>query len=357
MDFRSSPTARLVLFLLAGKAAVVSAVLVLVRNPSVLQGLGTKWDSSYYEAIAAHGYGPSAPYVFSPAYPIAIRALLFVLGNPWVSALVVTNSLSFVFPILLYKAFGYRTALLAELFPTYLVFTTVAYSDVVALTLLAATFLFVMRNRLARSSLALSGAIFAFYSLALTLPSFLLLAREKRRATLLFFVAPLLTGAGILLWFKLQTGGYFSLFALEAPWEVGVANPVAQALYLLCSQGQGSFTCQPWAVGGIVLPPPYWEVRNLLFEGFYMFGAVYLLKAGVRYRVFLSVYSLSVVVPLLFTTGFPALSIPRLLLPAFPVFIGYAEILQGPRRTTVYIAVCLVLAALVSIIQYFAIFA
>lgn len=349
----------MVLYLALGKIMVVLPVLALAHPTGALYGLGTKWDANYYELIAVHGYSSAtAPYVFSPVYPAAIRLVYSAIGNVWVSALLVTNLLSFVFPILLYRGFGYRTALFAELFPTYLVFTTVAYSDVIALVFLAASLLFLMRGEIVRSSLAVSAAIFSFFNLAWTLPSFLFgISRRKHARGALFYAFPIVTGCLILLWFKLGTGGYFSFFRLEAPWGAGFANPVAQALYLLCAQGQGSFTCEPWVVLGIGLPPFYWLVRNALFEAFYLFGALYLLRTGSRHRVFLSAYCISVSVPLLFVVGVPALSVPRLLLPAFPVFLGYSSLLKGKFSEDCYFIACMLLAAAISVIQYYAFFA
>jgi hypothetical protein len=361
LSLRNSPTLGLLGFLAAGKMAVILSIFMFAHTPNVaqvIQGLGTKWDSNYYEIIATHGYNmTSGPYVFSPVYPLAIRALYLLIGNAWAAALLITNILSFVFPILLYKTFGYRTALFAELFPTYLVYTTVAYSDVIALLFLAACFLLLMRNRVTGASAALSGAIFTFYNIAWTLPAFLLTLRRGRRLKLLFYIIPIITGTAILFWFKLETGDYFSLLRLEAPWQVGFANPLAQVEYLLCPSGAGAFTCQSWQLFGISLPPLYWVVRNMAFEAFYVIGALYLLKTAAREKVFLSAYCLSVIIPLLFVVGLPALSIPRLLLPAFPIFVGFSEMLKGKRSVTAYVGSCYGLAVLISLIQYFAFFA
>jgi hypothetical protein len=337
----------------AGKTVALLAVLAASHSFDALQSFGKGWDSNYYETIAAQGYGPNpALYAFSPVYPLMIRLLLPAVGTPWVSAMLVTNLLSFVFPILACRAFGYRTALFAELFPTYVVFTTVAYSDVVALVLIASSLLLLMRGKLVRSSLALAGAIAAFYSLAWTLPSFIVaLSRGTRRWTLLYYLAPVVAGAAVLFWINAETGTY-SLLALEAPWQVGFATPLGQVAYLLCPTGQGSFTCQDWKFFVFPMPPSYWVLRNLLFVAFYMVGTVYLLKSDAELRRFLAVYCFSVAVPLLFLVGTPALSLPRLLLPAFPAFLGIQGILKGQRWTSTYLVICLALTALISITQY-----
>jgi hypothetical protein len=346
---------RLFLALAVGKAVVILPVYFLDPTTNAIHVMGAHWDSSYFEIIATRGYGPDAPLAFSPVYPALIRIANYALGNSWISALLVTNSLSFVFPILVCKSFDFKTALFAELFPTYLVFTTIAYSDVIALVFLAAAILLLMKGRAIGSSLALSGAILAFFNLAWTLPAFLFhFFREKSRRDLLaFFIAPLVTGVLILLWFKVQTGDLLAYFTLEAPWGVAFANPVAQAQYLLCPGGSGSFTCQSWEILGVALPPAYWLVRNLLFEAFYLVGALFLLKRG---AVFLFVYCLLVFIPLLFLLGIPAMSIPRLLLPAFPVFLAYSTKLKR-WGSVAYVVSCYSLTATISVIEYFAFFA
>jgi hypothetical protein len=221
---------RLVLVLAIGKVVVILAVFLFENPASVLQGMGTKWDSNYYEIIATQGYGPSAPYVFSPVYPAIIKLVYSFVGNAWVSGLLVTNSLSFVFPLLLYEAFGYRTALFAELFPTYLVFTTVAYSDVIALVFLASSLLLLMRDSIIKSSIGLSGAVLTFFNLAWTLPSFFFALLVKwRLRNLLFYTLPLVTGGLILLWFKVATGSrvrkpFGAGLLLAMSWRTGLIH-------------------------------------------------------------------------------------------------------------------------------------
>ena len=354
----TSPVSRLVLLLAVGKVVVFIAVYPFDPSPDLLQLMATKWDGNFYQIIATHGYGPSAPYVFSPVYPALIKLVNYAVGSVWVSAYLVTNALSFVFPVLLYKTFGYRTALLAELFPTYLLFTTIPYSDVVALVFLGCSILLLMKDRVLSASATVSAAILTFFNLAWTLPSFLVAVLEtpRRPRNLLFYCLPLVTGALILLWLKLETGAYFDLVKLESPWGTKLVNPLTQAYYLLCSNSTGSYTCQPWAADGLRLTPPYWLVRNIYFETFYLAGALYLLKTSVKHRVFLCVYCLSVTLPLLFWTGFVALSIPRLLLPAFPVFLSYSTILKGRKLEITYIVVCIGLAGLFSVFQFLAYF-
>jgi hypothetical protein len=350
-----SPVFRLTIALAMGKVAVFLAVYLVDRSPNLLELIATKWDGGVYETIATRGYATTSFYVFSPIYPALIKLTNSVVGSAWISAYLVTNALSFIFPVLLYRSFGYKTALFAELFPTYLLFTTIPYSDVIALIFLAGCLLLLMKDRVLSASASVSGAILVFYNLAWILPSFLIVLLAGRRwRNLSFYVLPVMTGALILLWLRIETGAYFDLIRLEAPWKMEFANPVTQAIYLLCPTGSSSFTCQPWEADGVFLLPLYWLVRNFLFEVFYLFGAFYLLRTTTKHRVFLCVYCLSVTIPLLFWTGFVALSIPRLLLPAFPVFIGYSSLFK--RYEIPYGVLCIGLAGVFSMLQYLAYF-
>jgi hypothetical protein len=355
-----SPVFRLVLLLAIGKLAVILAVfLVGPSPPNLLQLMAIKWDGGIYQTIATKGYTSSSLYVFSPDYPSLVRVVNSVVGSAWVSAYLVTNALSFVFPVLLYRTFGFRTALFAELFPTYLLFSTIPYSDVVALIALAGCFLLLLKDRVTFASVCVSEAILTFFNLAWILPSFLFALLEKKRrrqwrSNLFFYVVPLMMGGLIAVWLKAHTGAYLDIEKLEAPWGVTFVNPITQAVYLLCPNGTGTYTCQRWEADGIFLPPLYWLVRNVLFEAFYVFGAFYLLKTAVRFRVFFCVYCLSVTIPLLFWTGFVSLSIPRLLLPAFPIFIGYSTLLK--RYQIPYAILCIALAGVFSVFQYLAYF-
>ena len=95
----------------------------------------------------------------------------------------------------------------------------------------------------------------------------------------------------------------------------------------------------------------------MIFEVFYLFGAFYLLlRTKLQHKIFLFAYSLSVIVPLFFVLGLAAMSIPRLLLPAFPIFISYSLIMKKTDYYIVYIVLCLALAGAISAIQYFAFF-
>jgi hypothetical protein len=335
--------------LLIGKVVVIAAGFLALGTPVFLQTMTLGRDAGWLVTIATQGYTIPNDFAFSPFYPALIRALTIIIGSSWISAFIISNVLSFVFPMIVYKTFGFRTALLAELFPTYLYFTTVAYSEALTMVFLALSILFVLRGRMILSSSAVSLAIFNAYSIAWTLPSFVVAFVKSRGAkSLAFFVVPVLTGILILYWFHLATGSFFSFFDIERThWNVSFGTPWEQAAYLL---GTTKSFVGYWPFPGA------WFTRNLPFEAFYVFGAIYILRIKVQERWFLSAYSFLAIAPLFFVIGGPALSIPRLLLPAFPAFVSYASFIKG-RYVWVYGATCMIVAVWIVMQQMAFIFA
>jgi hypothetical protein len=378
----------LVSILVVAKAVVIFGTIVLIAHGNMhnlfyllspqgfvalLHGISTDWDSVQYELIAQSGYSTfkgSELYAFSPLYPILIYVTHFATGFYWSAALLVTNVLSFIFPIIVLRLFGLRAAILAETFPVYVVFTMIAYSDALALVLLALGLLLYVRKRYAFAGLSLAVAGLVFYDL-LVAPAVLLVYMVANRGdgadirrlaiSLSSFVLPVvLAGVVMLLAYWNATGDPFLFFSLEHTyWGVTATTPLGQVQWLYDGRGVGSFTGMFWYVYGIRLSSTYWAVRNLLFEAFFFFG-VYLLTRirECPQRWLLVGYSLLLSVPLLFVHGTPVYSIPRLLLAAFPVFFGYSEkLITRNWRMVVYLAASLLAACWVLLTFTFAFFA
>lgn len=348
---------RLQLLIALSIGKIVVLLSVFLYNPSInfLHLMSTRWDSIIFQNIATDGYTQISQYAFPPVYPALIHSLDFITGHSWVSGLVITNVISFIFPLVLHKTFGFKTTLLAILFPTYLVFTTIPYSDAIVLILLALSLFFMLREKFIASSGMISLAIIGSFHQAWLLPAYVFeIFNLKRLRNLTFCLLPLVTGILIFLWFKWKTGDVIAYFSIEEKsWGVYFASPYEQVLWLI----KGWFAARTHTIFGINLPPIYWMLRNILFELFYLVGAVYLLWTTNKHREFLFLYSLFAIIPLLFVIGTPAISIPRLLLPAFPVFLSYATLLKKEWHYWIYGVVCLAVSAWISISQAYSFFA
>lgn len=110
---------------------IIQFFLIMVINPekNFWEGylkLASHWDSSWYEAIATHGYlnnnGPmntgilSSNVVFFPGYPYLARILILCFGiNAKVALLIVSQSSAFIFWCLFFKIIK-RTSFVKQIF-------------------------------------------------------------------------------------------------------------------------------------------------------------------------------------------------------------------------------------------------
>ncbi len=317
----------------------------LVLGNNFIQIMGTRWDSNIYEDIAENGYlAPkavvSANIVFSPVYPAFIRILSFILPIV-VSAYVVTNLFGYIFLYIIYRYLGLKTALLISIFPVYVLFSTIPYSDDILLTFMSLA-LFI--DSAVTSSIFLSLSVLTFYNIAPTIVAFFL---KKWNIIIL----PILTGMAILLAYFIFFGNPFIYFNIEKEyWDAGFTLPNIQTMFLL----NGWFTREPWKFLDFEIPRQLWLIRNYLFLIFYFFGDYLLFKSNLKNKKFLLLYSLLVEIPLLFINGVPAISIPRLLLPAFPIFYGYACL--NKNIIYLYAIISIILIPIVTIWQMTAFF-
>jgi len=346
---------KLLAILAIGKLFVLLCTFLYHHSASFLYAMSTSWDCTYYQSIATSGYTRMTQYVFSPIYPGLIETLDIIIPRAWVSALIITNIVSFVFPVVVYKTFGYKTALIAIIFPTYLVFTTIPYSDIVPLVFFALSVFLLLKEKIIESSIAAGLAVLCAFHAVWMLPAYAVdTLKTKRFKNLVFYIAPVGAAILVLLWFKLKTDNFMAYFSLETEgWREHFGTPFSQAKWLI----DGWFTNESWKIFGMRLVPAYWLVRNLIFEIFYLAGAILILKNQNKHRIFLFIYSLFAIIPLLFVTGTPAISIPRLLLPAFPVFFGYTDLMKKDWHYRVYCGACLLVTAWIAITQTYCFFA
>ncbi|MDH2899385.1 MAG: hypothetical protein PXY39_00265 [archaeon] len=372
----------IVSLLLFSKVVVFASALDAVKSGNFLYIMSIRWDSNFFQQIAQYGYPSntnSGTYAFSPLFPSLIALLHYVTGSYWVAALVLTNVLSFIFVLLMLRFFGFEAAVLASMFPTFVLFTTVPYADILTMIFLLLSFVLLLRKMHLFSGALFGLAIFNSYNLVYTIPAFILyilLQRKsqasvsKKLANLAVFLVPLIiTGIGILAFYAVSTGNMFTYLKLESEyWGAEFVSPLTQAAWILNTNGQGWFTNQGWTVLGVRLYPAYWLIRNTLFQLFYIIGAVLLIKTKVSLNspqnepsaspsvgrgsdanLLFCIFSFLVIVPLFFIDGTPSVSIPRLLLPAFPIFLAYSDRISRKKLLDVYVFASLVITIWVTL--------
>ncbi|PNV81629.1 MAG: hypothetical protein C0179_01675 [Fervidicoccus sp.] len=308
----------LVLFT-ASKLALL-LISVMFSNFSIQEAM-TMWDAKHYIDIATRGYSSPDEYAFSPLFPLLIRLFNHFIGIPWLSAAIISNAFSYLAIILVARLYGTEAACILAFFPTFLAYTLFPYSEALSLTFIALSLLFSQKGKnTITSMISFSLAILTSYSTAIALPSFLLLRRKK------LILIPIAVGIAIFAFFYVETGDPLYYFYVEGKyWGSDIAMPWGQAIWIL----HGWFTSQPWGLGSIRLPPAYWLIRNIIFEVFFLVSLFPLAKKKMRMEM---VFSLLIIFQILFITGVPAISIPRLIIRALPAFYGASVLLKKHLR-------------------------
>lgn len=275
------------------------------------------WDGNHFVSIAEKGYQEKFQYAFFPLYPIIIKSVNYFIGSYHLSAVLISIISAFFALQMLFKLISldfskklaHTTVLFILFFPTsfYLI---VSYSESLFLFLTVAAFYFLRQKKLLLATVAaiMVGAT-RFVGLAVIL-GFLLeihLTSGFNRKNWYVLFAPL----GFLsfcLYLYLNTGDPFYFLTAENNWQRTLSLPGLnfwQAIKGLINFG--SFSNNP----------------NVVLDlSFAIFGLGLAIRTLRFLPVSFSVYSLvSIAIPL-FT---PTLSsIPRFILPIFPIFIVLA---------------------------------
>ena len=292
-----------------------------------LSGLALRWDGAHFISIALHGYRELGDAAFPPLYPLVVRGLVAAGLPGWASGLLVSGLASVALALLLCGLYGRPGMLAVLLFPTIALYTSLPYSEALALPLAAGGLLAIRRGRWGLAAILLGLSGLARYqvgvaTLALALAA--LLEGRRRGALLLAGAAASTAGAAVLVGYKFY-GDPLAYLHAEALWSAGVGVPFySQARWLLSSW----FTGQEWLLLGHRLEPWEWLARNVAFYIVYVMGAIELSRRGLRVEALWSIVTILLVASL---TGVPAASAPRLLDLAFPAIAGLA--LRWPPGT------------------------
>ena len=274
----------------------------------------SNWDGGHYLAIAQFGYSEDFQYAFFPLYPMLIRAVNYVFDNYLFSALLISLVSVYLLIQLLYRLIildfdrkiSSKVIFNLLIFPTSFFFVT-AYSESLFLLLTVATFYFTRKNKLflATITASLAGAtrlvglatIFAF------LIEVLVLWRIRKKNWYVFLS---LIGFLIYSWYLYnQTGDPFYFITAQNHWLRNLSVPGLGFLETFKN----------------ISTPQFLEKNfNALVDlAFAIFGLGLILRSFRFLPASYSIYSLiSILLPLFTPTLF---SMPRFLLPIFPIFI------------------------------------
>lgn len=307
----------------------------------------SQWDARWFLQIAESGYEevPQAA-AFFPLYPAAAHGVAWVTGSTLVAGVLISLAAGAVAawalaeiarPLLGER--GARDAVLyLALYPVGYVFAAL-YSDGVFLALAAAAFLAAQRGRVVAAGV-LGGLATGTRLIGLALvPALAVLLWRGRDARSLLRLAPLaLLPAAVglyALYLDATLGDPWAFTHAQADWnrEVSPAGPLAGLWDAVLAAGRGArdLLDLPAAGPGHAERVAVWNLSHLALLGaagwltvvaWRRFGAAFGLYSTATLAIVLSAPAV----------GFPLVSLPRLLLGDFPIFLALAAVtLERPR--------------------------
>lgn len=278
----------------------------------------SNWDGGHFLGIAEFGYSQKFQYAFFPLYPLIIRLVNEITHNFFWSAILISILSAFLGMHLLYqmvsiffdKKLAEKVIILILFFPTSFFFLT-AYSEGLFFLLVIATFYFLKKKQLFFATVLASLASvtrLAGLSLILGLIVEVVVTYGINKKNWYILLAPL--GFLIYCWYLYsKMGDPFYFIVAELHWQRGITIPTVSFWETIKSLSQSGF-----------INNNFTAFLDLIFA---------ILGVGLAIRTFrflppsFSIYSLVSVLLPLFT---PTLaSMPRFLLPIFPIFILLAQ--------------------------------
>ena len=320
-----------------------------------LHNLVTAWerfDALWFLGIATGGYdigGQSA--VFFPGYPLAIRALTPIVGgHPLAAAFVISHLAALGSFVLLYlltaeewdEPTARRAVAYLAVFPTSF-FLLAPYSESLFLLLALATFLAARRGRWAIAGIAGLGAagtrnVGVLLVAPLVVEAVQQSFERKQRSlvrSLPWAIGPLLGLGGYLLYWQIAGGDWLAPVNQQATWQRDWTLPVVTLwratveAFRFVGTYPGGYHLLDWLVFVPCLAAAAW--------------------VAVRARPLYAVYTwLALLAPLTLAFGpRPLMSVPRFLLPLFPIL--WAPAALAARRPGVHAAVLAVSGGLLGL--------
>lgn len=295
----------------------------------------SNWDGGHFIGIAKTGYSEKFQYAFFPLYPMLVKALNQLTQNYLVSGILI-SSVSFFFGLhILYKLvridfekkIAEKTILAFLFFPASFFLLTV-YSEGLFFLLIIAAFYFLRQNKLFWTTvfIALASAT-RLVGLAAVLALWIdVFARQGLSSKNWFILFAPLGFIVYCIFLYQQTGDPFYFITAENHWQRTLATPGVGFWETLKNLFSGGFSALNFSV-----------LLDLIFA---IFGVGFAMRSFRFLPVSFAIYSLLSVTAPLFT---PTLSsMPRFLLPIFPLFILVA-LIKNPYLQLVFQMISLVL--------------
>lgn len=277
----------------------------------------SNWDGGHYLSVAEFGYSEKYQYAFFPMYPMAINVLKHLTDNYLLAAILISWTAFFFGMQLLYrlilldfdKKMAEKVILAIIFFPTSFYFLA-AYSESLFFLFAVSTFWFLRKKKLFLATLfaALASATrLAGLAVVLALLMEVALKGGINKKNWYVLLSPL--GFFIYCWYLFNaTGDPFYFTIAQSHWQRIFSFPTVgfwEAVKEIAASGGGNFTA--------------------LLELFFTILGVGLVLRSFRFLpIAYGIYGLISVAMPLFTSTIS--SMPRFLLPVFPIFILIATV-------------------------------
>lgn len=277
------------------------------------------WDGAYYLSIAQFGYKEQSHYAFFPLYPLLIRGLNQITQNYLAAALIISAVCSFLGLQLLYKLIrldfdkklAEKTIISIIFFPTSFYFLT-AYSESLFFFLVVITFYFLRTKKILLATLMTilaSATRITGLALSLALMTEIYLTSGFNRKNWFVLLSPL-GFAAYCLFLQDQISDPLYFLTAQLHWQRQISIPFLNFWDTLKSLTTPGF-----------IQTNFNSILDLLFA---IFGLGLALRSFRFLPISISVYAfISILIPLLTST---LMSMPRFLLPIFPIFILISQI-------------------------------
>lgn len=220
----------------------------------LILALANRWDSHHFLEIARNGYPSGVEndilFAFAPVYPWMIAMVSQVVGNLYLAGVIVSNIFFFLSIIAFYKVarmyMDYEKscllALVFGMFPTYLTYGTLAYSEAPFLFFAIASWYFFKKEQYLPCAIFttltiltryISGLLILIYGVII-LSNLIDKYKEEKSFLkafdfrLLWFAIPPVCVTAVFLYFQSLTGSFFAAFDAHSWFGDSLSTPYHQ---------------------------------------------------------------------------------------------------------------------------------
>jgi len=316
------------------------------ETPELLLALANRWDSTHFLEIARNGYPSGVEsdllFAFAPVYPWMVSIVWQALGNLYLAGVVVSNTFYFLSIVAIYKVariyMEYQEscliALVFGIFPIYLAYGTLAYSEAPFLFFAITSWYFFKKEQyfpcaifttLSILTRYISGLLFLVYGMIIV-SNLIKKSKEEKSILkafdirLLWFIIPVVSVVTFFFYLQSLTGSFFAAFDAHGWFGDSLATPYHQFRWFF----EGYFTQNNPGVEPILL-----MLLRYMFTIPFFVLTLFLLKDDVE----LGIYGVLFMWITLSMEGISGIASPRIMLSSWVTFLA----LKGRISSAIYI--------------------